>query len=128
MEWMLKPFHQYADFKGRARRKEYWLFTLFIIIVSLVLSFIDHTAGFTLGSNTGVLGFIFYLAIFVPSLAVGVRRLHDIDKSGWFILLGFIPLIGAIALIILMCLPGTQGDNRFGPDPLAEDETETAAA
>ena len=105
MEWMLMPLQRYADFSGRSRRKEYWMFFLFCFIVSFVLGIVDGAAGLN-----GILGLIFQLAVLVPSIAVAVRRAHDQDKSGWFIL---IPIYG----FILMFLEGTNGPNRFGPDP-----------
>ncbi len=106
---------KYADFSGRARRSEYWFWTLAIglgYIVAIILA--------AVAKPLGILAIIFYLAIIVPSLAVGVRRLHDTGKSGWFILLGLIPLVG-FYLLYLYCQPGTAGANRFGPDPKADD-------
>jgi uncharacterized membrane protein YhaH (DUF805 family) len=87
MEWMILPLKRYFDFSGRSRRKEYWMFVLFTVIVSAILGVLDEALGLTLGNpesarQTGVLGSIFSLATFVPSVAVGVRRLHDTDRSG----------------------------------------------
>lgn len=127
LEWMLMPYRRYADFSGRSRRKEYWMFTLLSVIVSIVLVgllFGGMSASETGEPQMGVLGYlgagllgIFVLASFIPSLAVQVRRFHDQDKSGWFILLGFIPYVGGIIALVFMCLEGTRGPNRFGPDP-----------
>lgn len=120
MEWMIMPLKRYADFQGRSRRKEYWMFVLLqiLVIVPLVLIAIALDGG---GSGGGVvlLGVlaIFVLGLFIPSLAVQVRRFHDQDKSGWFVLLGLIPYIGGIITFVFMCIEGTRGPNRFGPDP-----------
>jgi uncharacterized membrane protein YhaH (DUF805 family) len=125
MEWMIMPLRRYADFSGRSRRKEYWMFVLFQILVlvplMLVAIALDGTSGdasdpFSGGLTLAVLG-IYFLVFLIPGLAVQVRRFHDQDKSGWFILLGFIPYIGGLILLVFMCLPGTRGPNRFGPDP-----------
>lgn len=129
MEWMLMPYKRYFDFSGRSRRKEYWMFLLLFVIVYAVgfalmfgggMSF-DPTTGaaapggiFYVGG--GLLG-IFVLASFIPALAVQVRRFHDQDKSGWFVLLNFIPYLGGLIVLVFMCLEGTKGPNRFGPDP-----------
>ena len=106
-------FSNYVDFSGRAYRSEYWYWVLFVILAEIVTSIVDYVIGYQL--TTGLFG----LAVFLPGLAVGVRRLHDVDRSGWWLLLGLIPLIGAIVLIIWFCTRGTPGPNRFGPDPLA---------
>lgn len=176
MEWMILPLKKYAQFSGRSRRKEFWMYILFVFVVTIVLSILDAMLG--LGGSTqtstttfepgttgvggsagvtgGILAGIFALATFIPSLAVQVRRLHDTDRSGWWILLPLVPylagavlLLGgamtglgsggmtaasggalmvggllmavggicAIALLVFMCLDGTRGPNRFGPDP-----------
>jgi len=100
-------FSKYATFEGRARRSEYWWFALFSFIIALILNFIGP-----------VLGGIWSLVALLPSLAVGARRLHDIDRSGWWLLIGFIPLIGLIVLIVFFVKPGQTGANRFGANPL----------
>ncbi len=118
MNWYLDVLKKYAVFTGRARRKEYWMFFLFNIIVSVVLGIIDSLTGTTsLQYGVGLLGGLYSLAVIIPSIAVGVRRLHDTDRSGWWLLIGFIPLIGVIVLIVFFCLDSTPGDNRFGPNP-----------
>jgi len=109
MNWYLKVLKQYADFNGRARRKEYWMFALFNFLISFVIGFIGGIMEFTL------LGTIYSLAVFIPSIAVAVRRMHDVGKSGWFIL---IPIYN----LILACTNGDSGDNKFGADPKASDE------
>lgn len=126
MDWMLLPLKRYADFQGRSQRKEFWMFALFVFIVVFVLQILagvfaagsmsvdPNTGAVVGGAGMGLIGIIlilFYLAILVPSIAVGVRRMHDQDKSGWFIL---VPIYN----LILYCTPGTPGPNRYGPDPL----------
>lgn len=128
LNWMILPYKRYFEFSGRSRRKEYWLFTLFYFLVSVAISIVFGTpsyeqAGFYAGFSTelsgtgGMVQNLFGLASLIPSLAVSVRRLHDQDRSGWLLLLIFIPLLGWFALFVLMCLNGTRGRNRFGPDP-----------
>lgn len=99
---------KYANFSGRAIRSEYWWFILAYIIAYLVLAIVDYVLGAQL------LTAILSLALLIPSIAVGVRRLHDLDKSGWWLLLGFVPIVGLI-LIYWFAQPGTPGANRFGP-------------
>lgn len=108
---------KYVDFNGRARRSEYWWFALFGWILTIVLSILDSLI-FNAASGYGILASLGGLAIFLPALGVGVRRLHDMDKSGWWLLLSFIPLIGFIILLFWFVQPGTRGQNRFGADPL----------
>ena len=123
MEWYLKVIRQYADFNGRARRKEYWMFVLFNMIFAIVAMILDNVLGITIaGLPYGPLYIFYGLAMFIPGLAVCVRRLHDIDKSGWMILVALIPLAGAIWLLVLYCTEGTQGDNKYGSDPKIEEE------
>jgi uncharacterized membrane protein YhaH (DUF805 family) len=125
MEYMIMPLKRYADFSGRSRRKEYWMFVLFQILILVPLVLITSLlAGPSADpadpfASTGVLVLVvvYLLAFFIPGLAVQVRRFHDQDKSGWFILLGFIPYIGSLIIFVFMCLEGTRGPNRFGPDP-----------
>jgi uncharacterized membrane protein YhaH (DUF805 family) len=123
MDWMLLPYRRYSDFQGPSRRKEYWMFCLLTFLVSIGFDVLMlSTGGFSGGpSAIGVLlslvFAVFSLGSLVPSIAVGVRRLHDQDKSGWFVLIALIPLIGSLALIVLLCLDGTRGANKFGPDP-----------
>ncbi len=134
LDWMLLPLRRYADFSGRSRRKEFWLYYLLNMIVTfvgvgLVVAGIPwsqmndkYMPPFGVSSWIGgILLTVWVLGTFVPSLAVAVRRFHDQDKSGWFYLLAFIPYVGSIILIIFMCLDGTRGANRFGPDPLGND-------
>ena len=120
MNWYLKVLKNYVGFEGRARRTEYWMFVLFNMIASFVLNFIDTLTHFQThigGQAFGILGLIYSLAVLLPSLAVAVRRLHDIGKSGWFLLLLLIPLVGPIILIVWFTKEGDRGPNAFGPDP-----------
>jgi len=108
---------KYLDFNGRAARAEYWYFVLFYFLAIIVASVLDGIVG--LGRTIGPFYGLAVLALIVPSLAVGVRRLHDLGKSGWLILIGLIPLVGFIVLIVWFVGRGTVGDNQYGPDPLA---------
>jgi uncharacterized membrane protein YhaH (DUF805 family) len=125
MKWYLKVLRQYADFSGRARRKEYWMFVLFNVIVVFAFSILY---GLALGLNdafesakpalwVNAMMALYSAAIFLPSLAVGVRRLHDIGKSGWMYLIALIPVVGGIWLLVLMATEGGSGENRYGTDP-----------
>jgi uncharacterized membrane protein YhaH (DUF805 family) len=114
LEWYLKVLKNYVGFQGRARRKEYWMFVLFSVIVSIVLTIIESIL-----SVSQVLTGLYSLAILLPSLAVGVRRLHDTGRSGWWLLIGLIPLIGAIILLVFMCQDSQEKDNEYGPNPKA---------
>ena len=126
MEWMLLPLKRYAQFSGRSRRKEYWMFTLFTILVSIAASLIDVILGFGF-QNNGPVGIIASLALLVPGIAVAMRRLHDTDRSGWWLLLFLLPIIGWIVLLVFYCTDGTPGTNRFGPDPKGENLAEVFA-
>lgn len=118
MNWYLKCLKQYADFSGRARRKEYWMFVLFNALFAFVLGFLDGIMGLTIGgSNLGILSLIYSLAVLIPSIAVGVRRLHDIGKSGWAYFMAFIPIVGGIILLVWFCQEGSRQANEWGPDP-----------
>ncbi|MBY8872021.1 DUF805 domain-containing protein [Micromonospora sp. PLK6-60] len=111
---------QYAGFRGRARRSEYWWFFLFTLILGIVAGILDSALGTDFGSepgSTGVIGLIVGLALLLPTLAVAVRRLHDTDRSGWWLLIGFVPLVGGIVLLVFFAIDGTRGSNRYGADP-----------
>ena len=114
-------FNQYCGFKGRASRAEFWWFALFTAIVGLVLGFVDGLL-FTLTENEffALLGFsgLFQLGVFLPNLAVTARRLHDTDKSGWWMLL-YLTIIGGIVVFIFTLLRGNEGSNKYGEDPYA---------
>jgi uncharacterized membrane protein YhaH (DUF805 family) len=118
MRWYFEVLKKYAVFSGRARRKEYWFFALFNLIVTFVLMIIDAAAGvFDTESGFGPLSGLYTLAVLIPSIAVSVRRLHDTDRSGWWLFIGLVPLVGVIVLLVFMVLDGKPGHNRFGPNP-----------
>lgn len=120
MEWAILPLKKYAEFTGRARRKEYWLYVLLIIVLTVVASIIDRMLGMKFIANVyGPVYLLVVLATLIPSLAVGVRRLHDTNRSGWWLLIGLIPLLGALVLLFFFVTEGTRGDNQYGPDPKA---------
>lgn len=113
IDYYVDVLRKYAVFSGRARRAEYWYFLLYNALISLGIGIIAAT----LGDMLGIVGILYGLAVLIPSLAVSVRRLHDIDKSGWWLLLSFIPLIGGLVLLLFFVQDGTPGPNKFGPDP-----------
>jgi uncharacterized membrane protein YhaH (DUF805 family) len=118
MYWFIKCFKKYADFSGRARRKEFWMFFLFYFIFALVLSIIDGLLGWGFADGTfGILYMLFVLAALLPYLAVTVRRLHDTGRSGWWYFIMLIPLVGPIWLIVLLATDGEPGENQYGPNP-----------
>jgi len=118
VSYYLEALKKYAVFNGRSRRAEYGYFFLFNIILGVVLALIDMLLGtFSAVSNIGLLSGIYSLAVLIPTLAVMVRRLHDIDRTGWWILINLIPLIGTIVLLVFALTPGTPGSNQYGPDP-----------
>lgn len=104
-------FQHYVDASGRASRSEFWWWTAFTTVVYLVLSLLP-------GNAAAIANALFMLATLLPSFAVQIRRLHDLDRVGWWLLIAFIPVIGWIVLLVWACTRGTTGDNRFGPDPL----------
>ena len=118
MNWYLTALKKYAEFSGRSRRKEYWYFVLFYIIFGVVLAFIDDMTG-TLDAQAGIglLSGVFALAMLIPSFAVSVRRLHDTDRSGWWLLISLIPLIGALVLLLFMVGDSKSGENQYGSNP-----------
>ena len=108
----------YAGFSGRARRKEYWMFTLFNIIFLLAASILDSLLGTEFGEGVYGLFYLLYsLAVLIPGIAVSVRRLHDIGKSGWMLLIVLIPIIGWIWLLFLLVTDSNPGENQYGPYP-----------
>tara|TARA_A200000113_G_scaffold44776_2_gene36293 strand:+ start:2689 stop:3066 length:378 start_codon:yes stop_codon:yes gene_type:complete len=122
MNWYLKVLNQYSDFNSRARRKEYWMFTLVNFIISLAIVGIDNALGLSFNYTENILGsgvfnLLYNLLILIPSLAVAVRRLHDIGKSGLMLLIGLIPLVGAIWLLILLLRDSEAGENKYGANP-----------
>ncbi|TNE44449.1 MAG: DUF805 domain-containing protein [Sphingomonadales bacterium] len=134
MDWMLLPLKRYAEFSGRSRPREYWMYVLFLFLCMTGLTIVErmfglgishewaYRNGWNLGAGAshqgGPLIGLFALGTFIPSLAVAVRRLHDSNRSGWWLLLAFFPVIGTLWLFILMIIGGTRGPNCFGPDPV----------
>jgi len=160
IDWAKRPLQKYADFSGRAPRAEYWWYTLGVIIAYVVLMVVEGIVGLD-GMIFGVYGplsLLMMLALLVPGLAVTARRLHDTNRSGWWMLIAVVPyfivgvlaggaaasgsmgalagaglvsllaLVGAVVLLVFLVLPGTRGDNRYGPDPYAGDAAATVAA
>jgi uncharacterized membrane protein YhaH (DUF805 family) len=127
MKWYLEVLKKYVVFDGRARRQEFWMFVLFNFIFGVVAGILDNVLGLNFKSSysssysayasTGYISMIYSLAVLLPTLAVAVRRLHDIGKSGWMILVGLIPFVGWIWLLVLYVTEGQQGPNQYGPDP-----------
>jgi uncharacterized membrane protein YhaH (DUF805 family) len=113
VEWYIKVLENYAEFEGRARRMEYWMFVLINLFILIGIRMLDMLLGLD-----GVIGFFYGLAILIPSIAVSVRRLHDTGRSGWWILIGIIPVLGTLVLLVFYCLDGDPGDNEYGPDPI----------
>lgn len=120
---MLKT--KYATFTGRARRKEYWYFVLFYLIAMAAAAVVDAILFSTM--ENGPLQALVTLGLLCPSIAVGFRRFHDIDRSAWWLLIGLIPILGTIVVIYWAAQPGTKGDNRFGPDPIANEDVADGA-
>lgn len=114
MNWYLKVLKQYADFSGRARRKEYWMFTLFNILAIIVAVILDSIIG-----SYGILAGVYVLGSLLPTLAVTVRRLQDGNRSGLWLLIVLVPIVGGFIHLFFMIQDGTKGDNQFGPDPKA---------
>ncbi len=113
LNWYMHVLSNYATFGGRARRAEYWNFFLVNLVIVLVLEFV-------LGAiHLGFLAYIYSLAVLIPSIAVGIRRMHDTNRSGWWLLIALIPFIGWVAVLVLLALEGTAGPNQYGPDPKA---------
>lgn len=128
MEMMIAPLKKYADFQGRARRAEYWMFVLFQYLVLFGLMLLGRLmAGGDLENPISVIPFAAAgLALLIPSIAVTVRRLHDTNRTGWWIFISLIPLIGGIWLFVLTVLDGTPATNRFGPDPKGRGDSDTS--
>ena len=117
MNWYLEVLKKYAVFDGRARRREYWFFVLFNILITIALLFIDvFMATMEPQAGLGLLSGLYTLGVLIPSIAVLVRRLHDTNRSGWWFLLAFVPLLNLV-LLVFMFLDGTAGDNDYGRDP-----------
>lgn len=119
MSWYLAVLKKYAEFSGRARRTEYWMFVLFNCIFGFVAAILDSIMGGA-GWGRGPISIIYMLAMILPGLAVSVRRLHDVGKSGWFVLVSLIPIIGYIWLLVLLCGDSQQESNQYGENPKEE--------
>ncbi|MDN7244536.1 DUF805 domain-containing protein [Planococcus shenhongbingii] len=117
MNEFINVFKKAFIFSGRSRRREYWMFVLFSAIFNIVLSIVDAIAGLNIAEDMGLLSGLFSLLIIIPSLSVTIRRLHDIGKSGWWILIALIPIIGWIVLFIFSLLDSQPGSNAYGPSP-----------
>jgi len=120
MHWYLEALKKYAVFNGRARRKEYWLFGLWNVIIAFALGFVEGVMGIAPQTQQSVLGIIYGLAVLIPGLAVAVRRLHDTNRSGWWVLIGAVPLVGALVLLYFFVQDSDPGTNEYGPNPKAE--------
>ena len=118
MNWYLKVLKQYADFSGRARRQEYWMFALFNMIFGFIAIILDNVLGIAMeGVGYGPIYILYVLAVFIPGLAVAVRRLHDVGKSGWMLLIALIPLVGAIWILVLFFTDSQKESNKWGQNP-----------
>ena len=115
MYWYLKVLKNYFGFDGRSRRKEYWMFFLFNVLISIALGVVEGLVGMP-----GVISGVYTLAILVPSIAVGIRRLHDTGRSGWWMLLAFVPLANLV-LLVFFCLDSEEGSNQWGDNPKLEE-------
>lgn len=117
MNWYLSVLKKYAVFSGRSQRAEFWWYALFNFIIAVVLSIVDGMLGTTTTAGYGILSTIYALAVFLPGLGVSIRRLHDTGRTGWWVLIGLIPLIGIIVLIVFWCIDSEPGSNQYGPNP-----------
>jgi len=117
MEWYLIVLKKYVTWQGRARPKEYWMYTLINLIIAFALGFLDAAV---IGTN-GILGLIYALAVFLPGISVTVRRLHDTNRSGWWFWIVLIPLIGIFVLLYFVIVGGTRGSNDYGEDPISSE-------
>ena len=121
MQYYIKALKKYAEFEGRTTRKEFWMFVLFHVLIMIGLMILDNLLGLADSrSGYGVLTGLYGLAVFIPGLAISMRRLHDIGKSGWWLLLNFIPLIGPLVLIVFYVIDSEKGSNEYGPNPKSE--------
>ena len=121
MNWYLEAFQKYAVFSGRARRKEYWYFVLFNFLMSIALAFVDNVFGsLNLETGVGLLSGLYSLVVLIPSLSVLVRRLHDTGRSGWWVLIIFIPVLGALVLLVFTLQNSELTENQYGINPKME--------
>ena len=117
MNWYLDAWKNYFTFTGRSRRKAYWVFFVFNVLATILANLIDNILGLTGQGVYGPVSTLYALAVFLPGLALAIRRLHDTGRSGWWMLLGFIPLLGWIVLLIFFVTDSQPGSNRYGPNP-----------
>ena len=117
MKYYLQAFKNYANFNGRARRKEYWMYILFFYLITFLMIFLDNLLGITIEDGLGPLTIVYILISIIPTLAVGIRRLHDIGKSGWWLLISWVPLIGGIWMFILLVTDSQLEENIYGKNP-----------
>jgi uncharacterized membrane protein YhaH (DUF805 family) len=114
MHWYLDVIKNYAGFSGRATRTEFWMFVLINFIIGVIIDLLDHLLGL---DNLPIISWLYSLAILVPTLAVGARRLHDIGRTGWWQLIGLIPILGWIVLLVYNCTDSQDRENAYGPNP-----------
>lgn len=120
MSWFLLALKKYATFSGRSQRSEYWYFFLFYLLIVLALGLVDSALGtFVEEEGLGLLSGVFVLGMLIPSIAVGVRRLHDIGRSGWWLFISLVPIIGTIVLVVFAVRDSQPGANAYGPNPKA---------
>lgn len=117
MNYYFEVWKKYANFKGRSPRKEYWVFFLVNLVIIFVISSIERFIGMSASIYKSGLANLYGLAILIPSLAVSVRRLHDTNRSGWWILIGLIPFIGSVVILVFMVIDSQPGENKYGPNP-----------
>ncbi len=129
MDYMLMPLRRYAEFSGRSRRKEFWMYELGLLIAVIVIGIVEGILGINtmVGGVYGPLTTLVLLGTLVPSIAVAIRRLHDTDRSGWWLLIALVPFVGALVLLYFYVSDGTSGPNRFGPDPKDPGQAEAFA-
>lgn len=112
MEWYIRVLENYAVFEGRAHRTEYWMFVLINLFIIIGITLLEGAL-----RTQGIIGSLYSLAVLIPSIAVSVRRLHDIGRSGWWLLISLLPLLGTLVLLVFHCLDSEPGENDYGPDP-----------
>jgi len=117
MHWYIDVLKKYAVFTGRAQRQEYWMFLTVHVVISCVLALLEVMLGLSQKLGEGWLSILYALAVILPNIGVGIRRLHDTDRSGWWLLLNLIPCIGFIITLVFFIQDSDSGDNQYGPNP-----------